>query len=135
MKILRFLLLILIVSLYNSCTVDDDYESNPTLLGSWNLIEVSGTIAGTTDQFEYGLITWNFEEGTVTVVNNNTDESLLDGFDSGNYDFLSSVNPTAESCSRTLSFSPEDVNCIAYDYENLVISQNIADGLTFRFIR
>lgn len=85
-------LYILILALITfGCNSDDDaqQDTNATLNGSWSLINVSGGFAGVDDDFEIGLITWDFDNSNLklTVTNNNTEEVIYDGLSSGDYDF------------------------------------------------
>jgi hypothetical protein len=78
-----------------SCHTNDDNSPNEiSIAGSWNLIHVSGGLAGIDDDFETGLITWSFNEETssVLVVNNNSEAVIYDGFPSGNYTYSIELN-------------------------------------------
>ena len=136
MKNLKLISLLLIIGLFNRCTIDDDYDNNPTLLGAWNLVEVSGTIAGTTDEFPLGAIVWNFDTSEVAVLNTNTNDSLQDGLDSGTYDYILANTPTSNSiCNQTIAFAADDTRCIEFSTNVLIITENIADAVTYKFIR
>ena len=85
-------LYILILALITfGCNSDDDaqQDTNATLNGPWSLINVSGGFAGVDDDFEIGLITWDFDIGNLqlTVTNNNTEAVIYDGLSSGDYDY------------------------------------------------
>lgn len=136
MKSFKILSALLILFLTNSCTIDDDATVDRTILGKWNLVQVSGTIAGITDDFDYGVVTWDFALQSVIVTNNNVNDNLIATFESGIYSYqVSSVAVEAFSCIQTISFSADDLNCLQFDNNTLYISQNIADGITFKFIR
>lgn len=136
MKSFKLLSALLILFLTNSCTVDDDVIVDPTILGRWNLVQVSGTIAGTTYNFNYGDVTWDFALQSFIVTNNNLNENLIGTFESGTYSYqVSNVAVEAFSCVQTISFFADDVNCLQFDKNTLYISQNIADGITLKFIR
>lgn len=136
MKSFKLLSALLILFLTNSCTVDDDVIVDPTILGRWNLVQVSGTIAGTTYNFTYGDVTWDFALQSVIVTNNNLNENLIGTFESGTYSYqVSNVAVEAFSCVQTISFFADDVNCLQFDNNTLYISQNIADGITLKFNR
>ena len=136
MKNLKLLSFLMIIGLFNSCSVDDDYNNNPSLLGAWNLVEVSGTIAGTTDEFALGTIVWNFSTSEVAVLNTNTNDSLQDGFDSGTYDYILANTPASNSiCNQTIAFAADDTRCIEFSNNVLIITENIADAVTYKFIR
>ncbi|MCB0446073.1 MAG: hypothetical protein KDD03_00905 [Gelidibacter sp.] len=88
----KYLFLVLFVcTLLSGCSSNDD--PTPTTTIEWNLISVTGGLAGVNDTFDPGLITWTFNSNTntVIVVNNNTDDTLIDFFDSGTYTYVTTV--------------------------------------------
>ncbi|MEZ0005009.1 putative lipoprotein NlpE involved in copper resistance [Flavobacterium sp. 28YEA47A] len=120
------------------CNNDDDNRNDTSLRGVWKLIEVNGTIAGIRDQFEPGVIQWNFNASnhTFTVVNNNTDESKQDIFESGTYNYSISNNVmTPETCARSLSLAGTNYGCYITTNTTLQINQGEADGVILKFIR
>ena len=136
MKSFKLLSALLILFLTDSCTVDDDVIVDSNILGRWNLVQVSGTIAGTRYNFNYGDVTWDFALQSVIVTNNNLNENLIGTFESGTYSYqVSNVAVEAFSCVQTISFFADDVNCLQFDNNTLYISQNIADGITLKFNR
>lgn len=136
MKTPQLLLLTMILFLTNSCSVDDDPMVEHKIYGAWNLVEVSGTIAGITHEFEYGTIIWDFASSNIVVENNNLDNDLIDKFETGTYSYLINTLPELESdCLQTIAFSTDDINCLQYDYDTMFITQNVADGITLKFIR
>jgi len=50
---------------------------------------VSGGIDGVNNDFDLSTVIWTFNEalGTLNIVNNNTNEELEDGYDTGNYTY------------------------------------------------
>jgi hypothetical protein len=71
-----------------SCSVDND--NNPQVIKTeWHLRNVSGGIQGIDYDFDYNVVIWEFNEaqGTVVIENNNTDDSIEDGLDSGTYSY------------------------------------------------
>jgi hypothetical protein len=81
-----------------ACDKNQDNEGSATLLtgayasameGNWNVSNVSGGFAGINDDFESGLIRWNFDSGSLElhIVNNETSESLYDGYPTGTYGY------------------------------------------------
>src|SRR5690606_36981223 len=79
----------LLFAVLASCMSDDDSNTPLPNTVTWNLTKVEGSIAGVTHTFPTGLIQWTFNEDTNTlvVVNNNTDDSLFDFYDSGTYSY------------------------------------------------
>lgn len=77
--------------IFTSCSVNNN-DNTPTEVTviQWNLINVSGGVAGVDHDFELGEIIWVFDEfsGNLNIENNNTDDSLEDGLDSGDYTFF-----------------------------------------------
>src|SRR5690606_37293852 len=97
MKQIVILFAVLLTGIITSCSDDNEptqfvnqtYNNNDaqeTANGEWHLVQVTGSIAGINHLFEPATITWTINDNaTVDVINTNTDESLTDFFDSGNY--------------------------------------------------
>lgn len=89
MKISFYILILTLVTW--SCDTNDDGQqpSSKKLEGTWSLVNVSGGFAGVDDDFETGLITWNFNttSSEITVANNNTATVVYDGLPSGTYNY------------------------------------------------
>ncbi|WP_053976426.1 hypothetical protein [Mangrovimonas xylaniphaga] len=85
-------------SLYSCCNSDDDHTNTNTLEGSWNLVRVTGGFAGVDDEFEPGLIVWDFNTSstTITVTNNNTGNTIYDGLPTGTYSYNLSTTEEGE---------------------------------------
>ncbi|WP_040280632.1 hypothetical protein [Psychroserpens damuponensis] len=86
------LLLVLALAVFTfSCGSDDDVLNinEPTLEGSWSLVNVFGGFAGIDDDYENGIIVWDFnlETQQVTVTNTNMEVVIFDGLPTGVYDF------------------------------------------------
>ena len=129
---------VLILILFTfSCNNDDDAQQNtdPTLEGTWSLVNVYGGLAGVDDDFDMGTITWDFDEDNLelTVTNTNTTAVIYDGFPSGTYDY-ELFTPTDENASVT-------INTFSYVITTLTSSQLIldegvaADGFLLTFNR
>jgi hypothetical protein len=77
--------------IFTSCSVNrgDDVPTEQNTVIQWNLINVRGGVAGVNHNFELGEIIWVFDDsnGILSIENNNTDDTLEDGFNSGNYTF------------------------------------------------
>ncbi len=113
-------------------------ETNPNadgVEGQWKLINVSGTFAGIDNDFEPGLITWDFNPTTqtVTVVNNNTDSEKWDVFDTGVYNYQIIDNPEYP-CGEILKIDGIEMGCFTISNEHFVIDQSIADGFTVHLV-
>lgn len=86
-------ILILLASFFitMSCSVDDksDDISNENIISLWHLVNTTGGISGANDQFSLGIVIWTFDEenGTLTIENNNSDGAKEDSLDSGTYNY------------------------------------------------
>ena len=126
-----FVLILLAVS----CNSDDDTQHNnrPMLNGSWSLVNVSGGFAGVNDDFEMGIITWDFNPINLklTVTNTNTTNVIYDGFPTGTYDYeeLSSVGENDSLIVNTLSY---EITILSSS--QLVLDEGVAaDGFLLTF--
>ncbi|MFK7833260.1 MAG: hypothetical protein AB8B52_08290 [Winogradskyella sp.] len=132
----RLFTLIVVLFLF-SCNNDDDAAQNsePTLIGPWSLVNVSGGFAGIDDDFEVGLITWDFNENFLefTVTNNNTTNVIFDGLPSGTYNFqvLSTTGEDSQLVTETFSYEITTLTS-----SQLVLDEGIAfDGFLLTFSR
>ncbi|RED46498.1 hypothetical protein DFQ10_101269 [Winogradskyella eximia] len=135
MKTTFFILVLMLSTL--SCNSDDDTQQNsdPTLDGSWSLVNVTGGLAGIDDDFETGLIIWDFNQDNLelTVTNNNTVNVIYDGFPTGTYDY--------EIFTETNGEMSVVINTVSYRVTTLASSQLVidegivADGFLLTFIR
>ena len=82
------LLLFLGIALLTGCSNDDDSLQEETLNGIWNVNNISGGIAGIDNGYETGIITWTFNNQTLTVENNAAQGNIYNGFESGTYSYL-----------------------------------------------
>ena len=131
--ILTFTLLML------SCNTDGNSQQNaePTIGGQWNLVNVTGGLAGVDDDFEVGLIIWDFNEDNLelTVTNNNTANVIYDGLSSGTYDYevLSTTGETAYLVIHNFGINHE---IITLNASQLVLDEGVAaDGFLLTFSR
>ena len=131
--ILTFTLLML------SCNTDDNSQQNaePTIGGQWNLVNVIGGLAGVDDDFEVGLIIWDFNEDNLelTVTNNNTANVIYDGLSSGTYDYevLSTTGEAAYLVIHNFGINHE---IITLNASQLVLEEGVAaDGFLLTFSR
>ena len=135
MKTIKLLSLFSLTILFSSCVVDDHYDDLPSYFGTWKLIKTSGTIAGTTSEFEPGLIKWTITPDSIYVVNNNTNPDLQDGFETGTYSYTFHEDLSESNCVRWFSFGQDDKYCLGYGYNEMNLDQLVADGVSYQFIR
>ena len=71
-----------------SCNNDDSIQAS-TINGTWYLKNISGGLAGINDDYNQGIIKWIFDSQalTLTVENNNSQNTVFDGFESGIYSY------------------------------------------------
>jgi len=71
-----------------SCN-NDELTPASTINGTWNLKNISGGLAGINDDYNQELIIWIFDSQTLTltVENNNSQNTIYDGLDSGIYSY------------------------------------------------
>ena len=84
----------LTIILITSCTHDSNSsELSDSLDGRWNLSNVSGGFAGVDIDYEQGLVSWNFNPGTLiltvenSVINNGPQSTFLP-VQSGDYAYI-----------------------------------------------
>ena len=139
MKTITLLKFIIVAFLLGSCCNQDD--GNPLedpIHGKWHLLQVSGGFAGFNHLFEPGTISWEFD--TVTqkfkVVNTNTDESLVDLFETGTYAYGFEENSaTPELCNEVILLDAIDYGCYTFENNTLIISQIESDGYYIKLKR
>ncbi|MBU2926880.1 hypothetical protein [Winogradskyella psychrotolerans] len=130
MKSTFYFLAVLLFTL--SCNSNDDAQQNsdPVLSGSWSLVNVSGGFAGVDDNFESGIITWNFntDPTEITITNSNTASVIHSGYPSGtyNYDVLITANDT------TLVIDNADLRIISLTTNQLILDEGmVSDGFKY----
>lgn len=132
MKTHQFITAFLVFMIFTNCSLDDDTNNEIPNISSWNLIKVEGSIAGVTHTFPMGLIRWTFNEDTLTlvVVNNNTDDSLFDFYDSGTYSYSVENNGTDD----ILFINDMEFGAVSGTQSQLIIDEQVDDGfvLTLR---
>lgn len=127
-------LTLLLLFFLSGCS-NDSNPNTDTVQGQWKLINVSGTFAGIDNDFEPGLITWDFNPTTqtVTVVNNNTDTNKWDIFETGVYNYLIVDSPDFP-CGEIIKIDGIEMGCFSVAGNEFVIDQSIADGFRVQFV-
>lgn len=119
-----------------SCNNDDDTQQNtePTLEGTWSLVNVYGGFAGVDDDFEPGLITWSFnsDSSEITVINNNTSDVIYSGYPSGVYNYEMITTAT----DSTLVIETTDLSITTFTNSQLIIDEGFtSDGFLYTLSR
>ncbi|WP_299548426.1 hypothetical protein [Seonamhaeicola sp.] len=138
----KILILATIFLTITSCNLSDDGNNEPTVitLYHWNLINVSGGLAGVDNDFEVGDIVWNYDQFTnkLYVENLNPDDMIEDGLDTGTYDFL--IFDVATNLFTVLDgnefgeiYNSETDNTILIIDQNSLSTGAGADGFIFTF--
>lgn len=140
MKRMKFLLLLLPAFCLTSCNDDNESEpvyTIPEISVAYKLVNVSGSIAGVSHDFDPGTITWTFNtDETVTVVNNNTNDNVEDFFESGTYEFhFAPSEPTASQCAESIFVDDTDLGCQQVTDDGLILTQVWADGYVLSFVK
>lgn len=136
----KFLIIISLMTIFTNCSLNDTNDNDPIIIKTlWNLTNVSGGIAGVNNDFDLGTIIWTFsaDNSTLTVINNNTDDTIEDGLDSGTYPYT--IETIGDNSFLTLA--DNEYGKLTVSETELVIDQNItstgtgADGFIFTFKR
>ena len=141
---MKYSLIIACISLFTltNCSLDSVNNDIPQVTKIiWNLKNVTGGIDGVDNDFATGKIVWEFKDATssLTVSNTNTDTSIEDGLDSGNYTF----SLTEIGSDTYLNINSNEVGKIIFtDSGNtLTINQNLkstgtgTDGFVYMFTK
>jgi hypothetical protein len=142
----KFLIALSCLIILTNCSDNNSNEddSNRVVKTLWNLKEVTGG-AGVNNKFELGQIVWTFNETNteLTVLNNNEDDNLEDGLDSGVYSL--SILDTYIDFFDVYSFYIIDGIEFGYFYypdtyrleinQNLKTNGEINDGYIYTFER
>lgn len=138
MKIILLPVLSLLLLTLSSCNNDDDKQTTNPLLHQWTLVHAGGGFTGSEYDFEEGLIRWKFNaNGTVQIINNNTDDNKPDGLDSGNYDYDVIDNPSPiEGCAESMNVDTFTFYCYSIDANGqLILDDSPVDGIKYTFVR
>lgn len=144
MKHYIYSVLITMITL-TSCSIESDNNSEtniPEIIRiEWHLTNVTGGVSGLSNDFELNDIIWTFNEeyGALSVSNNNSDNTLEDGLDSGTYSFEITIQDNEEFLLVNdneyglLTIYPSD-NEMTID-QNITMSGDAADGYLYTFRR
>tara|TARA_R110000868_G_scaffold252540_1_gene509228 strand:+ start:666 stop:1160 length:495 start_codon:yes stop_codon:yes gene_type:complete len=146
----KILLILFCSLLFTNCSLGNDNinEDLPDYLIQWHLIEVNGGIADVSHQFDLKVVIWVFnnkdandtsdESLTITVTNNNTDDTKEDFLDSGNYNY----SITEETDGNYITIEETEFGEVTFPTTTtLLIDTNElstgsgADGYTYTFQR
>ena len=141
------LLFFLGLVLHTGCSNDDD-NSNQTeepINGVWNLMNVSGGLAGASGGHDTGIITWKFNNQTL-IVKNNATLGNYSGFESGAYSYLlledgneQFINLNESGDYLKIIIENDEMEIVPEDSRWLVngeiIPVAISDSYTFKFER
>lgn len=86
----HFYLILSFIFIITSCSLNDNensIETNQDVTIEWHLTKSSGGITGEDYEFDLDTIIWDFDSqnGSLTIVNNNTDDNKEDAINSGTY--------------------------------------------------
>lgn len=122
------------------CGSDDDVTpvnppSNPSgLIGIWNLVNVTGGFSGINDDFEKGVIVWDFDDTKkrVEVTNNNAaNSSTEDLFPTGVYTFsIVTINGNKE-----LIVNERNLGNFEITTNEFIVDEQFKDGFRYTFRR
>jgi hypothetical protein len=122
------------------CSGDDDSNlvdptQNPSeLTGVWHLINVTGGFAGINDDFEKGVIVWDFDDTKkrVEVTNNNAaNSSTEDLFPTGIYTFsIITINGNKE-----LIVNERNLGNFEITTNEFIVDEQFKDGFRYTFQR
>ncbi|KAA1246388.1 hypothetical protein [Aquimarina sp. RZ0] len=117
-----------------SCSNDDDSQSQTSALnGEWNLVNITGGFIGMDQDFEKGIIVWNFNESTqkVTITNNSTIDGVYNGLPSGTYPYAISAPADADE----LIVNENSLGFLELTSNSFSVSEQFGDGFTIKFER
>lgn len=138
---MKYYTLVLLISFvtFTNCSVNNDNNNTPPIIiiTYWNLVNVSGGVAGISEDFPLNTIKWVFNEAnaTLNIENNNDDDTKPDGLDSGNYTY-SVLNKGND---MFLTIGPNEIGRFTVTQNELIINENetsngsLVDGYIYTF--
>ncbi len=110
------------ITLLVGCSSNDSIEKEP-IDGIWDVHNISGGFAGINDDYQQGTIIWSFDaqNSNLTITNNNTTNTIYDGFESGEYAY------TILQIDKTLylQINGQEFGGVVISQNELIINQNI----------
>jgi len=138
MKTITKLSVFLLFILVTACSKkDDSKKTEPVIDGQWKLKYVNGSITGASYYFEPGIVNWTFNPNNHTVVieNNNTNNNLNALFPSGTYSYEIIDNSSDPSCSQIMKIDIMEMGCLTIENNDLTMDQTFADGIQVHLVR
>lgn len=137
-----FIALSFLFILSNCSLNDNDNDTNDNFEQftlTWHLISTTGGIAGINDQFNLDTVVWIFDEPTetLTIENNNTDDTKQDLLDSGTYQF----SFVTEGEDSYIFVNGNELGEFTISQTNFIIDENntsegqLTDGFIYTFER
>ncbi len=122
---IRLFLFSFVIVLFTNCSNDDDTIA-PAISGIWNVSNVSGGLAGINDDYDPGVIVWNFNNRnqTLVVTNNNTENVIYDGYPSGTYTY----SVTVLDGKSYLTVGNNEFGRITFETNTATLNQNELSG-------
>ena len=140
MKTKHYILLFSFVFLCFGCDKEktEEEETNDSPIhGIWNMINVSGGFTGVDNDFDKGVIIWEFDATNNTLEVKNTSGSLFSGLSSGDYGYS-----VVEDDGRSYLFvGAVEMGGITIAENEMIINQNDmslgtgADRFVFKLVR
>lgn len=139
---MKYYLILACISFFTltNCSIGEVDTSEPQVIRVlWHLKNVSGGIAGVDNDFNNGVIIWEFksETSSVTVTNTNSDTAIEDGLDSGTYTY--SIEEVNNQEYLTIGSNELGSISVTSNGNQLIIDQNetstgpAADGYIYTF--
>ena len=125
MKATLFILSLIFLTSLASCDSHESLSDEENLMGTWNLIHVSGGVDGRNLVFEPGLIIWTFNDNTHKVTIINSSENGLSVFQSGIYSY--SIERVGNY--KTITIDGIHFGQIEISQNQVLIDQKVADGV------
>ena len=134
MKKLVFAAITFCAVFFFGCSSDD--SNSPSFSGEWKLINVSGGLMGQNQNIPANSIVWSINPTTqvISIVNENNSSTYYDGLPTGIYNYQLQNDPNPMGCGTTLSIEEnQDMGCILFENNHLIINSNYNDGFRMEF--
>lgn len=124
-----------IIFTFISCSNDDNENNNPPtgIQGEWHLSSIQGGFLGVDENFDRGVVVWNFNSTTqmVTVTNNYIGTELSVRPASGTYPYIISAPADAEE----LFINEISLGVISISDTSFSLNELAIDGFKYSFSR